>query len=316
MLAPIVELNGYLASTFLPTHQLPLTAGLHALRVSLAYRALRARARAATTAIDDEREKERQGWLLDVAGFLVMAWGGSFLVAYLSNNVPLQLLSVYPLWTYVSVHLAASVVTAYVPISPVLLDTALPLIDGATRAAAVAAGVNIAAASANPLVGGSLFFQIVLGTLAACGGGQLAATLGVFNPDVTGWRLSTPPLLRARNFVEANDGLAALAGALTYSCLSGAHPAWKPILARIPSGASTFTGFLTSGKWSDADARAATTVVIAAFFALRAVLVHWTVKSPKSVGQRLHIEQNKTAKRQGRKSASPPKDKAATKSTR
>lgn len=303
MLGPIVELNNFLAGTFLPTHYLPLTACLHALRVSLAYRAARARTRAATPGIDEEREKQRESWTVDVAGFLVMSWGGSFLVAYLSNNVPLQLLSPYPLWTYLSIHVVTTLVTTYLPVSAVLLDTILPLIDGATRTAAVVAGVNVAAASANPLVSGSLFFQILLGTLAASGGGQLAGTLSVFNPDVVGWKFSTPPFLRARNFAEANDVLAALGGALTYSCLSASHPAWRPVLTRISSSGAGIFGIGGAVKWAEADARAATTLVIAAFFAARAIIVHWTVKSPKSVGQRLKIEQSKSAKRSGRASS-------------
>lgn len=309
MLAPVVELNGFLASKFPPIHFLPLMLCLHALRVSLAYKALRARARAAAPGIDEQREKEREGWLVDLVGYLVMAWGGSFLVAYLSNNVPVQLVSVFPLWTYASIHVATSLFTTHVPISAVLLDTALPLIDGATRTAAIAVGVNTAASSTNPLVSGSLFFQIILGTLAASGGGQLAATLGVFNPDIIGWRLSTPPILRARNFVEANEVLATLAGALSYSCFSGAHPAWKPVLARISSSGGSFFG---SEKWTDAEARAVTTLIVTAFFAYRAVLLHWTVKSPKSEGQRLNIEQSKSAKRQG-KTSYPSKEKGSLK---
>lgn len=71
ILAPTIALNSYLSSTFIPTLPLPLTAVLHAARVSLAYRAIRARVRA-TYGARVEGNEAKDGWVLDIAGFLVM----------------------------------------------------------------------------------------------------------------------------------------------------------------------------------------------------------------------------------------------------
>lgn len=211
----------------------------------------------------------------------------------MTGSTPLQLLNIQPLVTYVLIHVYTSLLVQVVPFSAALLDTVLPLIDGATRTAAIAAAVRLAARHSNPLVAGSLLFQIIAGTLAASGGGQLAGTLSVFNPSVQGWSFTTPPFLKARNFVEAADVVAAAMGAAAYSCFSGSHPAWLPIL----TGSTKYSQYVGVEKWGDDEARAAATVVVGAVFALRAVLLHWTVKSPKTEGQRLNVEGAKQDKK-------------------
>lgn len=226
---------------------------------------------------------------------LRQSWGGSFLTAYLSGNIPVQLLSVTPLLTYVSVHFYLTILMSYVPVSAVWLDTLMPLIDGATRTMAVVGGVTLARTNMNPLAAQSLLFQILLGTVGACGGGQLAGTLNVFNPDLVGWSFSTPPILKSRNIIEAIDVIAALLGSITFTIFTGSHPAWTPLLARaglvVPS---KYTRSIF--HWSDAEGKAATTLVIAACFAYRALLTHWSTLAPKSVGQRVEIEQKKEKK--------------------
>lgn len=67
LIASIVSLNAFLATTFLPTLFLPLTPTLHALRVSLAYRGMRKRAAAAGGSAGPAA-----GWLVDLAGYLIM----------------------------------------------------------------------------------------------------------------------------------------------------------------------------------------------------------------------------------------------------
>lgn len=185
------------------------------------------------------------------------------------------MLTIYPFLTYTLVHIYITTLHRYITPNAAWLDTALPLIDGATRSAAIRGGVTLAAGSRSPGTAGSLLCHVLAGTLGACGGGQLAGMLGVANPS--GWRFGTPPILAAKSLLEATDVLAALAGALTYSMLSGSHAAWLQSGVRRNTAVRWVRG--GSAPWTPEEAQAATTLVVAACFAVRAVKVHHWGKS-------------------------------------
>lgn len=298
LLAPVEALNTRLGSTYLPSLPLPLAFVIHAARVSLAYRGLRSVFKVKAEVKEGsvaKRQEDKEGWLYDLGGFLVMAWGGSFLTAYLSNSTPLQLVSPLPLLTYSLVHIYLGVLfTVLPPISPIWLDTLVPILDGATRSNAIIGGINLARNHpSNPLLRDSLVFQLLMGTIGACGGGQLAATLGVFHRQKEGWTLTTPPFLKARSVMEGIDVIAALAGSVAYSLTTNSHPDWVTILNHkynpFVSTGNPFKGYALT----QAQAQALTTLVVAAFFAYRAVALHWITKSPKSEGKRLQVEAKK-----------------------
>lgn len=310
VLSPVISLNSGLASTYLPTLPLPLAFVLHAARVSLAYRGVRSVLRVKAEVKEGSNGKSKddsEGVLYDLAGFLVMAWGGSFLTAYLSNSTPLQLISPLPLVTYTLVHIYLGVLLSVIPpISPLWLDTLLPLLDGATRSNAIIGGINIARNHpSNPLLRESLLFQLLLGTLGACGGGQMAGTLGVFNRQKEGWSLTTPPILKARSILEAIDVVAALAGAIAYSFSTNSHADWIKVVnfKYNPFASSKDAPPLKAFALTHDQGQALATLVVAACFAYRAVMVHWLVKSPKSEGKRLQVEAKKSQGKSPRKSA-------------
>lgn len=198
-------------------------------------------------------------------------------MSWLSQTTPVPLLTIWPFLTYTLVHLYVTLFLRYGPNpNPAWLDTALPLIDGATRSAAIRGGITLAATSQSK-TSGSLLCHVLAGTLGACGGRQLAGTLGVFNPITSGpaggWRLTTPPILTAKSLVEATDVLAALAGALTYSLLSGSHTAWQE--GMVLGGVKLDGTGVRGGKpWTADEAQAATTLVVGVCFAMRAVKIH------------------------------------------
>ncbi|KDN44253.1 hypothetical protein K437DRAFT_236630 [Tilletiaria anomala UBC 951] len=289
ILAPIASLNTYLLTTQLhPTLiPFPLLPCLHAARVSLAFRGIVAGARKRYSLANGGKEAPKMGLLQDLGGFLIMAWGGSFIVYYLVHATPPQLLSIYPLLNYLGVHLLIGCLLTMIKApSAAMLDTALPLLDGATRAHSIVVGLSLpslvtkSSAVSNPAAAFALTeswtFALLLGTISASGGGQLAGMLGVFNPD--GWALSVPPFLRARTLIDCVDIWAPLLGAIAHQTFTLAHPVYVPVMQ-----------FLNAGKaqpmLSPTGAKALTTLVVAIAFAWRATMLHWTGDSTSSVSK-------------------------------
>lgn len=273
LLAPVANINTFLLQTKVHDTLFPfaLLPTLHALRISFLHNALKAKARSQHALNDVKQGGEAPPsttWAYDIAGFLVMCWGGGFLVSAILGQTPVQLLSIYPLLNYVGVHLFVTFLLHFVITEPTakFLDTALILIDGSTRTHAVIMSITMAATSPVGAVQNSAFLQIICGTLGATGGGQLGATLSVYSPH--GWTLQTPPVLRARSLVEVIDVLASIAVSLLFCITTLSHPSYAPVLARIHN---------TKGKplLSAVGARAASTLLFACAFAYRSTALHW-----------------------------------------
>jgi hypothetical protein len=140
------------------------------------------------------------------------------------------------------------------------------LIDGSLRMHAVISSIAMVTSHSNPAIRSSLPLQILLATIGATGGGQLALMLGVHSPH--GWSLHTPPALKATSLVEVIDIVMAFVCSLIYGLTTLSHPSYAPVLARVynDSGKPLFTPL---------GARAACTLLFSAGFAYRAAVLHW-----------------------------------------
>ncbi|KAN0062888.1 hypothetical protein ACQY0O_004709 [Thecaphora frezii] len=265
-LQPLQALNAWMMTPVHPTlYPFPWATTLHALRVSLAYRHLCKAAKQRRIAEAGEHKRFDVAWQRHLAGFLVMAWGGSFLSNYLLTQIPSQLLTVQPWLNYLSVHFATGIALTLFPApSASLLDLCLPILDGATRTAATLGGLNLVLNHANPAVRSSLFLQTIIATLSACGGGISAFTLNVFDP--VGWSFNTPPVLGYARLVDATDILAPLLAVIAFGVASHSHPTYTTLSHALA---------LRKSPWLDAEqGRALVTLVIATCFWAKAVTVH------------------------------------------
>lgn len=165
-------------------------------------------------------------------------WGGSFLTSLLTFSPPPQLLSPLPLFNYLSTYLTLTH-PRLLPLypSPATLDTVLPIIDALTRSFPISGTVLACANHINPAIRGSWMYQIILGGLAASGGGIAATTLGVFNPE---WRVSTPPVLHSGWLGSLDFTAAAIASAI-FGFLINSNPAYTEIRKSIPYFSSSLT---------------------------------------------------------------------------
>jgi len=260
-----VTLSQQLHTAYVPY---PVLQCLHAVRISIACHAI-ARSRLGPG------QKDTRTILNDLTAFLMMSWGGGMAVHYMLNLTPPQLLA-FPLWTnYLGIHLLCKFLFVYLGVSlppAYMLDLIFPFIDGATRAGAVFGTISLLANHPIKPYQQSLLLQVILGTISASGGGELAGTLDVFNPN--GWTLQTPPLLRARTLVQFIDILAPLCGTIGFGLATYNHPSYGPVLSWM-SGNNKAQATLNVDQ-----GRALVVLIITAFFALRAVLLHY----PKLAG--------------------------------
>lgn len=183
------------------------------------------------------------------------------------GQTPVQFLSIHPFLNYIGVHLFITIALRFVS-SPAAktIDTTVVLLDGALRMHAVISSITMVTSHSNPAIRNSLPLQVLLATIGATGGGQLALMLGVHSPH--GWSLHTPPALKATSLVEVIDIIMAFVCSLVYGLTTLSHPSYAPILARVynDSGKPLFTPI---------GARAACTLLFSAGFAYRAAVLHW-----------------------------------------
>ncbi|KAK0529730.1 hypothetical protein OC835_004252 [Tilletia horrida] len=293
-LAPVLRLNTLLLSSQLHGSYFPFPwmFVLHAVRCSFAWRGI---IHANTLRLRAKGEPVRGlTWGADVFGFLLMSWGGGILAHFITGQIPPQFLYPGSALTYLPVHAAISLFLSLPSLSSfhptaALLDVLMPFIDGATRAGAVALGVNLAAAHSPS----SLLLQLLLGTLTACGGGQSCGTLGTWNPN--GWSLSTPPALAARTVMEGVDVWAPFLAAVGYIVLGGTHedvlPLTRPTVAAlqrfglIDAKATAVSATGAVSVLSPTAARALATLIITSAFVWRATVLHgqWATASISSL---------------------------------
>ncbi|KAI9595792.1 hypothetical protein BDF19DRAFT_422247 [Syncephalis fuscata] len=176
--------------TWSPLLPLPILATLHAIKVTLDYRAR-------LRTMSGPRPPLVQGLFVVMA----MALGGSTSAAVLMGLPPSWLSSNTTLPTYAIVYLA--MFRAPGDIAFRLLDAIEPYIrpilllaDGLTRANAQA-GFAIESIRAMPALQNSLIAQLLCGTLAGCGGGIIT---DAFNLTAADWGLRTPAAFKEEHY--------------------------------------------------------------------------------------------------------------------
>lgn len=135
------------------------------------------------------------GWKTYIGGFCLMSWGGMIL-SHILLNLPPPVLYASQFWVnYISVHLFLTLV--FSRMSPLLADVDLlstmdlllfPL-DAMLRVNAVVGTLDHLSPgspsheSISPVLINSPLFHFILGCTASAGGGVIAASLGVWNPN-------------------------------------------------------------------------------------------------------------------------------------
>jgi hypothetical protein len=123
-----------------------------------------------------------------------------------------MLYSYEPWFNYLSVHLLLTAVfhifpwVCFVPrlcgsyrfflqlLSAKVVDTLLPLLDAILRTRTITSSLNLIPTSPNPSVANSIVMQWIIGAVSSSGGGQLAATFGVWKP-FKDWSLLAKPVV-------------------------------------------------------------------------------------------------------------------------
>ena len=189
-----------------------------------------------------------------MAGYLVMAWSGSMLIASILNEPFAQLLSVWPLVNYVSVHF---ILKALPTPSAKVVDLTFPVIDALLRSGALS-GAVLGCAQHHEYKQ-SVFAQLVLGTLAPSAGSLTASTLGVTNPQ--GWKFSTPyPLLNGMGWIGNLELWIATICSVVFGVLTHSH--------------SDYDVFTDSPTHTHLGARSVVMLILASAYIFKAVYVH------------------------------------------
>lgn len=192
--------------------------------------------------------------MADIVGYLVMAWSGSMLIASILQEPYSQLLSVWPLVNYVSVHLLLRALPAP---SAKVVDLSFPVIDGLLRSGALTGAVL--GCNQHPDYKHSLFAQLVFGTLAPSAGSLTASTLGVTNPH--GWKFSTPyPLLSGMGWIGNLELWIATISTVMFGILTHSH--------------SDYDVFSDSPTHTHLGARSVVMLILASAYLFKAVYVH------------------------------------------
>ncbi|PLW09292.1 hypothetical protein PCANC_22930 [Puccinia coronata f. sp. avenae] len=263
--AVIQPVSALLAVLTTPIHPVlfpvPLLPLLHAFRISIVYRHLNTQAGGNTSVA------------ADLAGFLLMAWGGS-IVSHMLLSLPIpQLLTFTPMMVYAGTHMSVRVL-GWMP-SVATMDSVFPVVDGLLRTSAIAAGVDACRQHPTAAVSQSLSIQLFVGAVASSGGTIAAQTLSVWEPV---WRLSRPLFLQQDSILASTDVWSGSLIAALYGYLTASHPLY---LTLYPQSASTKS---SSPLLSSLDAKAAASLLLTSIYCWRVYNVHYSSrKSIKSI---------------------------------
>jgi len=196
-----------------------------------------------------------------------MSWGGSVWSHIFLGLYPQQLYSVHPWISYLSVHILLTAILPYIQtaLSPRMLDSILFPIDSVLRLSSITACVSLVQSHTDPRLSQSLFLQLLIGAVASAGGGITAATFDVWTPD---WKFGTPVVLKS-SWVACTDVWGGAVTAFIYGLLTASHPTYQDILLSFSITSKPGPVLTPLG------ARAAATIVLAAIFLWKALVVHW-----------------------------------------
>jgi len=254
VLQPLSQLIEFLNQPGPWFYPFPIFMAFHAARISLVFRAR----------VRGNGVGGQLAWPADLAGFYLFAWGGAVSSHVLLNQTPPQVFSPNPWMAYGSIHILISTflyLFPSIPVSSQLTELGFwPLMDAATRSGAIAGGVMMVKAHPNPAISNSIFAQILIGALSASGGGLVASTLGVWNPN---WSLSTPPVLRpGTGLIPSMDVWSGAIAAAIFGTLTMSHASYAPLSLAMGLHAKPHTTSL--------GARTIFTVFLTAMYFIRA----------------------------------------------
>lgn len=186
LLSPIQATHTLLTSRVVHQSLYPYTlfTTLHAIRVTVAFQ----------NNVRASSNKGKLTWGNYISGYLIMAWGGSFIAHLLMSLPPPILYNYQPYVNYISVHLLA---TAFFHVYPnaldmQILDSLFTPLDAILRSTAVASHLRILTSGALPPTHAPMVISsitpILIGAIAASGGGVLAGTMKTWTND---WSFGT-----------------------------------------------------------------------------------------------------------------------------
>jgi len=242
-----------------PVHKLwpyPVFMVLHAARISVAFRGA------------TRRSPSSLSWGQDLAGYLLMCWGGSLAVNLILGLPAPQLVSPTPWIVYPSVHILFSLLFHFLPLPrPQTLDTILPSVDALTRSFPITLAVDAVRTHPNPLIRQSFVAQLVVSAWASAGGSILATTLGVSNPQ---WQLATPSILAGgAGILPSTDVWAGILAGLTYGICTLSHPHYAKALMDLGLRSE-----LDKPLFSPLQAQAAVVVVLSFLYLWKATVTN------------------------------------------
>ncbi|OAV97485.1 hypothetical protein PTTG_11865 [Puccinia triticina 1-1 BBBD Race 1] len=247
----LVTLSKPIHPTLFPFALFPI---LHAFRISVAYRSLNKQAGGATSVV------------ANLAGFLLMAWGGS-IISHILLNLPIpQLLSFSPVLLYATTHFCLPDIKNLPKLKT--LDTIFPLVDALLRTTSIAAGVEACRTHPSPAIRESLSIQLFIGAVASSGGGISAQTLSVWEPS---WRLNRPIFLQEGTMLASTDVWSGTLVAVIYGCLTASHPEYLRLMGLMYSSSITKSPLLSA-----IDAKAAAASILALIYCWRVYNVHYS----------------------------------------
>ncbi|RDB19172.1 hypothetical protein Hypma_014221 [Hypsizygus marmoreus] len=257
----------------------PIAPTIHAARISIAYQA---NARAANVGTNG-----KLSWPTYIAGYLVMAWGGTVITHTLLQLPPPMLYSAAPYVIYLSTHLALTLLfgvfsTLLSPPFLAFLDTILFPLDALVRVGAVTGTIaHLAPGSTwvNPVLTASPITHLIIGALASSGGGISASTLSTWSQN---WSFSTPPILRAPTLVAfwwaSMDVWGGALVAAVHGTMMGHEAFWSVRELIGGLGVERLFGIGKDGNGlalEPVDAKAFCAATLTFCFGLRVYKVHW-----------------------------------------
>jgi len=181
-------------------------------------------------------------------------------------------------------------------LSTKVVDSLLPLLDAILRTRTITGSLYLIPVSPSPTIANSLAMQWIIGAVSSSGGGQLAATFGVWKP-FKDWDFLAKPVFLKGGILATLDVWGGLLAALLYGMLTHSHPSYQPTLSFLASyhvnpekilGTKTYTRHPAHMKKAEAEmSKAVVTLMLASLYVVRVGIVHWGFRRWPGKGQKL-----------------------------
>ena len=293
LLSPIQATQNLLTSRAVHESLYPYTlfTTIHALRVTVAFQ----------NNVRVSSNKGKLTWGNYISGYLIMAWGGSVIAHLLMSLPPPVLYNYQPYINYISVHLLATAFFHAFPnaLDMQILDSLFTPIDGILRSTAVASTLRILTSGALPLTHAPLAISpvtpIIIGAIAASGGGVLAGTLKTWTND---WSFGTFSIFKVGvGMLGSTDVWSGGLAGFLFTFLT--RPTLYPTLVKLTG--ITLVKAEEESKlpiqiMSPGHAQAFTTLVLIAVFGWKTFNVHYLPQAKVSTKKAIESNSAKQAK--------------------